>query len=222
MPQLQPTLVVRPSAPLGPGATNPIGKRLSDFAKAEQAAAADAAKVATNVSRSNFRYLRNPAGAQRASRESTGGRFPSYLTWGLDAQGQVGLDIEKLPPHWIILEIGTGEKARMRFAGDKDAGVKGTTVVRTVKSQRGRVIHSGLVFADGPGGQYSPPGAARDQQLHARSRIKGAPRTRRGIRIQREIAGQHFVREGAQAGFLQYRRSVLAAARQSFSKGSAS
>ena len=237
MPTLSAELVVRPSAPFGRSsamsadsgaAANSLSMRVRQFQKAERAAAQQAAATATTVSRSNFRYLRPPAGAQRRGRESTGGRFPDYLQWQVNrSTGQVELDLQRLEtkaPHWIILEIGTGESAQMRVGGDTDGagGSLGPRArLRTVKSQRGRRIHPSLVFADGPGGQYTPPGAERGQQLFARSRVTGAPRQRLGIVIRREIEGQHFVKKGAEAGFREYRRSVLSAARQAFRKGSA-
>lgn len=216
----------RQSAPFGKNAANPIKKRVATFEREVARAATAAAQIATTTSRANFKYLRNPAGAQRATRESTGGRFANYLEWKVDSQGQIGLDLNALEtraPHWIILELGTGAKAEMRSGGDAEKGGKGASLaprarLRTVKSQRGRRIHPGLVFADGPGGTYSAPGSARGQQLFARSRIKDAPRAP-GIVIKKEIKGQHFVKKGAQAGFREYRRSVLAAARTSFQKG---
>lgn len=237
MPKLSAELVVRPSAPFGRSsamssgsgaASNAIGQRVRAFQKAERAAATQAAATATQVSRSHFRYLRPPAGAQRPGRESSGGRFPDYLRWKVNPNtGQVELDLNNLETkasHWIILEIGTGKRAQMRVGGDTD-GAGGSigprATLRTVKSQRGRRIHPSLVFADGPGGQYSPPGEERGQQLFARHRVIGAPRQRLGIVIKREIEGQHFVKKGAEQGFREYRRSVLTAARQAFRKGTA-
>lgn len=236
MPTLKADFVVRPSAPFGLSSAvsagsgapaNSIKARVRQFQQAEKRAAVEAAQVATRTSRANFRYLRPPAGAQRPGRESTGGRFPDYLEWRVDRAGQVGLDLQELEtraPHWIILEIGTGERAKMRVGGDEDGAggsVGPRATMRTVKSQRGRRIHPSLVFADGPGGQYSPPGAERNQQLFARNRVIGAPRRRLGIVIKNEIEGQHFVKKGAEEGFRHYRRSVLAAAREAFQKGSA-
>ena len=236
MPTLNAEFVVRPSAPFGRSsamssgsgaAGNSIAQRVNAMRKAERRAAQDAARTATSVSRSSFHYLRPPAGAQRPGRESTGGQFPEYLKWGVDSAGMVSLVLNELDakaPHWIILEIGTGKRAQMRWGGDSD-GSGGTlgprATLRTVKSQRGRRINPAFVFADGPGGHYSPPGAERGQQLFARQRVIGAPRRRLGIVIKNEIEGQHFVKKGAEAGFREYRRSVLAAARQAFSKGTA-
>lgn len=229
-------LVVRPSAPFGrssaisagsSGAENSIQQRVAAFRRAERQAAQEAARVATAVSRQNFKYLRPPAGAQRPGRETTGGRFGEYLRWEVDPRtGQIGLDVQELEAkasHWIILELGTGKRAQMRWGGDaEDGGPAPRATLRTVKAQRGRRIHPSLVFADSPGGHYSPPGAERGQQLYARSRVIGAPRQRLGIVIKREIEGQHFVKKGAEAGFRTYRQSVLAAARKSFRKGTAS
>lgn len=222
MPQVTAELVVRPSAPVGSGPRSLQG-RIKEFGTKVRQAEYAAATTATEVSRSNFHYLR-PPGPQRPGRESTGGRFPDYLEWEVDARGQIGLDLNKLETkasHWIILELGTGKKAEMRVGGDGDdiGGAGARTRVRTVRSQRGRKIHSAFVFADG--GHYSPPGAAHNQQLVARSQVTGAPSRRRSIVIKREIVGQHFVKKGAEAGFRQYRKSVLSAAREAFRKGSA-
>lgn len=229
MPTLTADFVVRSSAPFGPGAANSIKRRIARFQQLERQAAQESAAIATATTRANFRYLRPPAGAQRRGRESTGGRFSDFLEWEVDrATGQVELDLQELEtkaPHWIIMELGTGERGQMRVGGDTDGagGQLGPRArLRTVKSQRGRRIHPALVFADGPGGQYSPPGAERNQQLFARNRVIGAPRRRLGIVIKHEIKGQHFVKKGAEAGFRHYRRSVLAAAREAFQKGSAS
>jgi hypothetical protein len=130
-------------------------------------------------------------------------------------------------PHWIIQEIGTGKRATIqRHDTPNPVGRprKGASHVRTVKSQRGRRISAGLVFASG--GNYSAPGARTGENLHWASRVQGVPmRTRQNprgqnaaIRISKEIQGQHFVKKGGQAGFREYRGSVLAAARQAFRK----
>lgn len=223
MPSVTAQLVTRSSAPFGPGTARSIQERVRQFQDAEKKAARSAAATATTTSRNSFKYLR-PPGPQRPGRESTGGRFPDYLQWDVDARGQVALDLDELEtkaPHWIILELGTGESAQMRVGGDETSveGAGARSRIRTVRSQRGRRIHPAFVFAQG--GIYSPPGAARNQQLVARQLVTGAPARRRAIVIKREINGQHFVKKGAQTGFRQYRQSVLTAAREAFRKGSA-
>lgn len=140
----------------------------------------------------------------------------------------VALDLDTLDskaPHWPILELGTGKTGRMKTGGaERGARLEGPLVrteVKTIPRQSGRRIHRAFVFGTGPGGQYTPPGAATGQQLLLRNQVTGAPARRLGIVIKREIKGQHFIQKGARAGFREYRRSVLAAARQSFRKGNA-
>jgi hypothetical protein len=226
MPQLKAELIVRAGAPFGAGASNPIQRRVAQFLAAERRARTKAAEVATRTSQSTFKYVRPPVpGAQRASRHSTGGRFASFINWRPLESGGVALDVSKLDteaPHWPILELGTGQRGKMRYGGDETEGVqaRSATTLR-IKSQRGRRIHGSLVFADTLGGAYTPPGARRNQQLFFRSQVTGAPRRRTPIIIKREIQGQHFIRKGAQAGFRQYQQSVTAAARQAFRKGNA-
>lgn len=188
----------------------------------------EAAKKATQVSKSSFRRVRELAPPR--SGRSGKGQLVNSISWARRSDGTVGLkqaELNAKAPHWIIQEIGTGQRAITRVAGTpRPTGrpTKGAQYVKTVKSQRGRRISPGLVFAS-RGGQYSPPGAAHNQQLYARMMVRGAPiRTARsrlsapGIRISKEIRGQHFIKKGGQAGFREYRESVLAAARQQFKK----
>lgn len=197
-----------------------FAKRLKYFEDAELRARKMAARAATTATRANFSYLRDPI-APRPGRSSTGGRMKQSLEWSA-RNGRVEFDMtqaDREAPHWIIQEIGTGSRATLRSGGaDNPVGRprKGATYVRTVKSQKGRRIKGGLVFATG--GVYSPPGARRDEQLQFISRVTGAPHRPAAIRISREIHGQHFVRKGGQAGFHEYSQSVLAAARQAFQK----
>lgn len=218
-------LSVGPNAPFGSKvAARPISARIAEFEAGADAAAKSAARVATTATRNGFTYKRPPQGAQRNKRSSTGGRFADFLQWKVDENGQVAFDLDraKAAPHWIIMELGTASRGRMRFAGDSDRGVDSSVTMRTVRAQKGRRIHPAFVFATGPGGQYSAPGEATGQQLFARNKVTGAPRQRLGIKIKREIEAQHFVKKGAETGFLHYRESVLAAARQAFQKGSGS
>ena len=146
----------------------------------------------------------------------------------------VALNIQKLNtdfPPWLVQEIGTNQRA---IQGEASATgnatpvgrpAKNATYVKTVRSQVGRPIKGFLVWAT-RGGQYTPPGAATGQQLYLRSQVKGAPvrfdtstnRYAANIKIGKEIEGQHFLRDGGQAGFREYRSSVLAAARTQMRK----
>lgn len=226
MPHLTAELKVRGNAPFGRASTNPIAARVQRFERAERQARADAARVATTTSKANFRYLR-PPGPQRNKRESTGGRFATFLEWEPETRvrGGVALNLDELDskaPHWPILELGTGKRGTMRYGGAR-RGMGGSrpAQLKTIPTQRGRRIHPAFVFGTGVGGEYTPPGATRGQQLLLRNQVTGAPRRRLGIVIKKEIKGQHFIQKGAQAGFREYRRSVLAAARLAFRKGNA-
>lgn len=224
MPQLKVSVTDRTGALGGNGI---LRQKLTAFTRDVTAAQLRAADVANQVSKSHVRRLRDLA-PPRAGRHHG---LKDAIRWrGLKGSG-VGLALnelnEKFPP-WIVQEIGTGQRAIMRVGGSPNpAGrpTEGASYVKTVKSQRGRRISPGLVFAS-RGGKYSPPGSATGQQLYLRSQVRGAPvrfdrsaqRSAPGIRISREIKGQHFIREGAQAGFREYRQSVLAAARSQLKK----
>ena len=212
---------VGPRAPFGRASTSPIRKRVEKFLELEEKALKAAAVTAQRTSRAGFQYKR-PFAPPRAGRSSTGGKMTSFIRWRPEsATGSVELDVaalNKAAKHWIIQEIGTGKSATMR-AGN--AGDKKGHAVRTVsvRRQRGRHISSALVWA--ASGQPVPPGMARGQQLFLRADLPGggAPLAMRGMTIRREIEGQHFIREGASAGFRQYEELVLAAARTTFRKG---
>jgi len=209
-----------------------LNRRLKALLDADKAAKQMAARAATASTRANFRYRRDVI-APRPGRSSTGGHMKQHLVWTV-RNDRVEFDVAQADsqvPHWIIHEIGTGQRATIRQAGvDNPVGrpKSGASYIRTVKSQRGRRISGGLVFATG--GRWSPPGARRDEQLHWASRVLGVPHHNaanpRGqaasIRIRREIAGQHFVKTGGEHGFREYQQSVLAAARQAFRKSSQS
>lgn len=198
-----------------------MSARLKSFVDQDQRARVAAAKLATQVTRNSFHYKRPAVAPGRAGRSSTGGRMRDALRWTATPGAPVEFDLAEADgraPHWIIQEIGTGERATMHQAGQKNPQgrpTKGATYVRTVKSQVGRRISSSLAFGTGVGGAYSPPGAARGQQLFLRSQLRGAPR-RGGLTISKEIEGQHFVQRGGQEGFREYRYSVIAAARRAF------
>lgn len=218
MPRLTVTVTDRQGDTFGAA----MARRLNALLAADQAARRAAAKTATAVSRDtwNSRPNKRPVVQQRAGRESTGGQMASYVNW-VPAQGGVRLDMQELDakaPHWIIQEIGTGSRATIKQGGQANPvgrPGKGATHVRTVRSQRGRIIR-GLVWAES--GHYVPPGAGVGQNLYLASQVTGVPARRPNIRISREIQGQHFIKKGGEAGFRQYQSSVLAAARQAFRK----
>ncbi len=130
------------------------------------------------------------------------------------------LNIAKLnaqAPHWIIHEIGTGNSANVRYPNvplAKGRPRNDAPSRKIVSSQKGRPI---WVLHDLTG----------DPTVrHAKS--KRALKRRVGKRkadipfgnavIGREIKAQHYIKQGAEAGFQMYRTSVLTAARRSFKK----
>lgn len=235
MPQLTATLSEREPDLFGQGMFN----RLTKLLDADRAARQQAAQVATSVTRSSFKRKRELA-PPRPKRPSTG-KMIQHLEWRptLDKALDVGVvefnkkKADDEVPWWIIQELGTGTRATIRRAapmiatGGRPRRAAGTPI--RIKSQVGRRISGGLVFASG--NQWSAPGSATGQNLHWASTVLGVPQWRgrrngvnlkgqaASIRISKEIEGQRFVQKGARAGFRQYEPTVLAAARQSFRRG---
>jgi hypothetical protein len=195
---------------------------LRSLRDAEALALKAGAAKADEVSRSGFRY-RRPSAPPRAGRSSTQGKMTEHVDWKVE-RGAVRLDVKKLDraaPHWIIQEIGTGQRATITNMGEQLGQGRPTRAaaaqyVRTVKSQKGRKISASLAFGTSPGGQFVPAGAGRGQQLYRRRDLTGSPFRPRRITIRNEIHGQHFVRDGARAGYREYRRTMLGAARRTF------
>lgn len=199
-----------------------IYAKIDSFLGDVQTAQVQSAKTATTVTQRKAKRLR-PIAPPRAGRHGTG-QMAKAAKWRPTKTGQVQfnyLGMNKDQPHWIIQEIGTNARARVRSGGrplPKGRPRKDATYVRTVKSQKGRIIRGHLVWARG--GRYIPPitGRVGNDQLFLRQTVQGVPHVRGrnlpNIRIQREIKGQHFVREGGRAGFREFRGSVLTAARQ--------
>lgn len=202
-----------------------LDRRFKKFAEDRKKAAQTAASLATATSLRQIKRKR-PVAPPRLGRDQD--HIEDVLKWRV-RDGKVvlnGTDLNSRSKHWLIQEIGTNRSVTIYQGPTKQ-------LVRSIPTQRGRRISSGLVFATGPGGKYAAPGGSRNQQLYLRSKVKGAPivqrHVRRGddigsrrgntIRIRKEIPGQHFVRDGGKAGFLQYRKSVLAAARSQFRRG---
>lgn len=217
-------VAVKNGDPLGAA----LQSRLRSFESSVLTASKASAAIATATSQGAVKAIR-PGAPPRANRYSG---LRDALRWRPIGDGDiVGLALTELNqkfPVWLVQEIGTGERAVQHVAGKPNPSgrpAKDATYIKTVRSQRGRRISGALVFAD-RGGNFSPPGAAHGQQLHLRSQVKGAPvrfdrttnRRAANIVIEREIKGQHFVKKGGQAGFREYRESVLAAARTQLKK----
>lgn len=202
-----------------------LRQRVAAFKQAELEARKDAARVATTVSRRTWtsRLHKRDVIAPRAGRSSTGGQMATFIRWGATKSGAVALDqngLNRNAPHWVIQEIGTGKRASAKSTGDGGRAT-GPTVLKTVRRQRGRRLTAGLVWAT-RGGAYAPPIGARtvQQQLQLASQVTGVPMGAPGIRINREIRGQHFIQKGGEEGFREYEQSALAAARQAFQRAS--
>lgn len=210
------------------GVNGSLRQRLVTFDKAVRDARAQSAATATQVSRSNVRRIR-PLAPPRQGRYHG---LKEAIRWApMGKLDNVGLALKELDakfPPWLVQEIGTGERAIQRISGvanPQGRPAAGASYVKTVRSQRGRRISPAFVFAT-RGGQYSPPGSATGQQLYLRSQVQGAPvrydpaarRSAPAIVIDREIRGQHFIQKGGEAGFREYRQSVLAAARSHLKK----
>lgn len=213
------------------GALGPqLQTRVRALLDAERSARLQAAQTATTTSRRNVKRIRDLAPPRK-------GRYHGLqdaLQWQATKGGMVQLDMNRLNTNfkpWLVQEIGTGQSATEKLA-DKPNPIgrpaKGATYVKTVKSQLGRRISPGLVFAS-RGGHFQRPSAAlrnSGQQLYLRRQVTGAParfdratrRSEPGIRISKEIKGQHFVQKGGREGFREYRNSVLAAARSQLRK----
>lgn len=203
-----------------------LNAKVRTFVQSTTKVQVDAAATATRVSRANVKRKRElvvRAGRFHGLRDA--------IEWKPTRTGGVNLQVSRLDAEfkpWEVQEIGTGQKAVRHVGGTpnpRGRPAAGARYVRSVRSQVGRRITPGLVFASG--GKYSPPSdSTRTQQLHLRSEISDAPvrfdpETRRsapGIRIGREIEGQHFIQKGGQAGFREYKTGVLAAARSQLRK----
>lgn len=199
-----------------------LNQRVSRIVQAESRIATAAAREATRVTRNTFRYKRPADAGKRRGRSSTGGHMREALEWIPDGNGGVRFNATRANQdalHWIIQEIGTGERALVRQGGQSQArgrpSVLANNYVR-VKSQVGRRISPRLAWGTGPNGTFVAPGDGSGQQLYLRSKLRGKRGPKRGMTIRREIQGQHFVQQGGVAGYSQYRQQLLEKARREF------
>lgn len=174
------------------------GGAISQFRTAATKREMQAAKAATDLSRTTFqsRLSGRPLAPPRAGRMTTSGTFASNLVWDPDhATNSIVFDqqlIRSRAWYFLIQEIGTGQSARI-------LNPPGTL---TVPSQRGRLIaNSMLVWAPGPGAASSPPGRGGLEQLYLVTDLNNATRRNRRMRIRREIKGKHYLRDGGIEGF---------------------
>lgn len=175
-----------------------IQSSAAQFIQVAQLRATEAAKVATDTSRTVFssHLSGRPLAPPRPGRKTTGGGFANDLEWLPTTKGNIEFDvlgIEGQAPYYLIQEIGTGKSAVI-------LNPPGSIAIR---SQRGRLINLGLQWADGTGQAPSRPGHGGLQQIYATADLnmsKSHGRLRR-IRIRREIKGKHFIRDGGIEGF---------------------
>lgn len=215
-----------------------IGARANTLVREARVAARASAAVAQAESLSRIQRTRPDAPARKGRDEPS---IAAVLKWrpvrvGGSSIG-VGLNLAELNTsvkHWIIQEIGTGDRAVVRVAGRANPVGRPSadaSYIRTVKAQTGRRISSALVWGTGPGGEFVRAGAGENQQLYLRKMLKvpkgvgGAAyssrmpgRSQPGIIIRKEIEPRHFVQKGGIEGFRVYRTSVLAAARREFGR----
>ena len=179
--------------------------KAQEFNRAADFREAQAAKIATDVSRFTFdsklsgRALAPP----RVGRATTGGQFASDLLW-TKAPGSKDISIsfdqtkiEAAAPYWFIQEIGTGQTANVLGTAVR------LIVGPSVPTQVGRRISGALVWANGAGGQaVSPQTGVGTDQLYPRGDVNGGfvVKGRTGT-IRREIKGKHFIRDGGAQGF---------------------
>lgn len=221
-------------------------QRLAAFEQAERSVTRKAAAEANRVSKAKAKAVRPPA-PPRKGRMNVPGALADNIEWVANNQtGGVALNRKRLDskvPWWVVQEIGTGRRATIKVgkrsstgrtgAGggtgntrgrptNASRGARGSNFIQ-VESQIGRIIPGHLVWATGPGGQYTAPGGARNQQLHLRRRVKGAPlgpKRRRGdeMIITKEIKGKGFIKAGAREGFRDYKNGMVAAAKTTLGK----
>lgn len=189
----------------------------------------EAAERATDMSRRMSRRFSSnrPLAPSRPGRPSTEGTFANYLIWQANAGGRIELDIATLKaaaPYWLIIEIGTGESARILNGGGGE----------TVKSQKGRRISQSLFWADSASAPPLRPMTkgkrmeqiqahfpmGMNQQLYPIEDISNAayiPRAKgRTGRIRKEIKGKHFIQDGGATGFQFLRDETISDFKRTF------
>lgn len=201
-----------------------LDARLSRLVTDVEAAIAPAASAATALSRSVFKQKRTvrPFVPARPGRPTTQGAFEDSINWvpqrNGDGELMVDLDIKAMDDAyngqrvWLIQEVGTGKSAYMgQPEGDYQRRLK-------VKSQIGRSIPFGLVWAS-KGGRYQSPGATNNGQLvpYGTATRKPSGALLAGV-IQKEIIGKHYLRDGGRAGYEQFAQSALGAAKKAFTR----
>jgi hypothetical protein len=180
-----------------------FSKIAKQFTEAIPAVGEKAAAEATTASKTAFESHLNERGRPHApvrrGRPTTLGQFGSDIVWE-SAEGNVTLDMRRLPRYALIQEIGTGESARILNPPGEV----------TVRSQVGRSISGTLAWSSGPGGDVkSGKRGASGDQLYYASDLNHSGRWRRKMKIRREIVGKHFIRDGGRAGFVKLRAGLI-------------
>jgi hypothetical protein len=205
---------------IGRALDHELQERVRDFQRDVRNAAVEAARVATERSRSQYtsELGGRPTIPPRptGTRPTTEGTFAAHISWRPTADLGVELDIPQMeaaypgkPWLWQIQEIGTGATAQQMRGGHGEQRAKGKHGNVSVATQVGRPIARGLVWSN-------PGGAIGAGQIIPGFWTRGG--RARQIVIGREIKGKHFVRVGGRLGFHHYERSLMAAAHASFSR----
>lgn len=197
-----------------------IGSRANQFASRAATYEAEAAKAATQESRTIYArwHSGRPVAPPRNGRPTTGGQFVGLILWERTSPGVIEFDLAGLKtraPYALIQEIGTGQSAAI---------LNGTMAgALSVPSQKGRRISPHLMWADAAGAVSRPmtgknraaaqsAGAFGMQQLFERPPGQFG----RAGRIRREIKGKHYLRDGGLLGYSTLREELLAQANRMF------
>lgn len=200
--------------------------RLNDFEERVNRAARKAAGEANRVSKQKAKAIRPPA-PPRAGRTSPPGALAKAIQWKVDQADSTFVELNQAQLDsrvrwWRVQEIGTGKSATVRKGGKPNPRgqvPKGADFKVQVKSQRGRLMPSNLVFISRSGNAQRFSDRSKRQALVPRAMAKNAALVPAGaVYISKEIEGKHFIRDGAREGFRDYRRDVIAAARATLAK----
>lgn len=204
-----------PLTPAGRRFTN-AAKQASAFRTAIAKREAEAAKVATTVSRGTFHVrTARPLAPPRNGRPTTSGLFTDYIKWEANVRKKGFVDFDTATmrqhaPYFLIQEIGTNRTATI-------SNPPGSVSVR---SQIGRTIPFNLYWANGVGGEASDARTgAFGQQLYLASEInvqslKNVKSRRK--RIRREIKGRHYLQAGGAEGLRYLGETLVSDARRIF------
>lgn len=184
----------------------------SRFANTIPAIEEAAAKQATVVSRATFNTNLNvrgrPYAPLRAGRPTTMGHFASDIIWALEGKGLIGIDLTQLERYALILEIGTGESAKILNPPGE----------LFIPKQYGREISAKLFWASGKRtpAKKAEGGVSGDQLFYASDLSTTKNVSPRKKHIHKEIEGKHFLQAGGRAGYLELSQGLVDEAKRIF------